>query len=87
MDMWFIDLPYAYDSVDKEVLWEVLARFDVLVKGLEVFRQAYEVMRALVRTDGEEHSKWVNVTQGLRQGCVLSPFWCWISYLGPWHSR
>ena len=29
-------------------------------------------MRARVRTDDGEHSEWFNVTQGLRQGCVLS---------------
>ena len=30
-------------------------------------------MRAHARTDDSEHSEWSNVTQGLRQGCVLSP--------------
>ena len=30
-------------------------------------------MRARVRTDDGEHSEWFDVTQGLRQGIVLSP--------------
>ena len=30
-------------------------------------------MRARVRTDDGEHSQWFDVTQGLRQRCVLSP--------------
>ena len=30
-------------------------------------------MRARVRTDDGEHSEWFDVTQGLWQGCVLSP--------------
>ena len=40
---------------------------------LTVIRQFHEGMRARVRTDDGEHSEWFDVTQGLRQGCVLSP--------------
>ena len=65
--------PEAYDSVDRDMLWVVLARFDVPEKMLPVIRQFHEGMRARVRTDDGEHSEWFDVTQGLRQGCVLSP--------------
>ena len=72
--MCFIDLQKAYDSVDRELLWVVLARFGVPEKMLTAIRQFHEGMQARVRTDDGEHSEWLYVTQGLRQGCVLSPF-------------
>ena len=42
-----IDLQKAYDSVDRELLWEVLARFGVPEKMLTVIRQFHDGMRAL----------------------------------------
>ena len=51
----------------------VLARFGVPDKMLTVIRQFHEGMRARVLTDNGEHSEWFDVTQGLRQGRVLSP--------------
>ena len=71
--MCFIDLQKAYDSVDRELLWVVLARFGVPEKILTVIRQFHEGIRSRVRTDHREHSEWFDVIQGLRQGCVLSP--------------
>ena len=38
-----------------------------------IIRNLHEGMRARVRTDDGEHSEWFDVTQGPRQGCVLSP--------------
>ena len=70
--MCFIDLQKAYDCVDRELLWVVLARFGVPEKILTVIRQFHEGMRARVHADDGEHSEWFDVTQGLRQGCVLS---------------
>lgn len=71
--MCFIDLQKAYDSVDRELLWQVLTRVGIPTKMLTIIRQFHDGMRACVRTDDGEHSDWFNVTQGLRQGCVLSP--------------
>ena len=71
--MCFIDLHKAYDSIDRELLWVVLARSGVPEKMLSVIRQFHERRRARVRTDNGEHSEWFDVTHGLRQGCVLLP--------------
>ena len=48
-------------------------RFGVPATILAVIRRFHDGMRARVRTDEGEHSEWLDVTQGLRQGCVLSP--------------
>ena len=70
--MCFVDLKQAYDFVDRELLWVVLARFGVPENLFTVIRQFHEGVRARVRTN-DEHSGRFDVTQGLRQECVLSP--------------
>ena len=71
--MCFVDLQKAYDSVDRELLWKVLARAGVPEEMIAVIRQFHDGMKAQVRMDDGELSDWFEVTQGLRQGCVLSP--------------
>ena len=69
--MCFVDLQKAYDSFDRELLWKVLARAGVLEEMTAVIRQFHDGMRARVRMDDGELSEWSS--QGLWQGCVLSP--------------
>ena len=71
--MCFVDLQKAYDSADRELLWKVLARAGVPEEMIAVIRQFHDGMQAQVRMDDGELSDWFEVTQGLRQGCVLSP--------------
>ena len=71
--MCFVDLQKTYDSVDRELLWKVLARAGVPSVMIHVIRRFHDGMRARVRIDDGELSEWFEVTQGLRQGCVLSP--------------
>ena len=63
----------AYDSVDRVLLWEILARFGVPPRMIKVIRMSHDGMRARVQLDDGDFSAWFNVCQGLRQGCVLSP--------------
>ena len=68
-----IDLTKAYDSVDRTLLWTVLARFGVPQNMISVIRQFHDGMRACVRLDDRVCSRWFAVEQSLRQGCVLAP--------------
>ena len=47
----FIDLAKAYDSVDRVLLWEVLARFGVPPRIIKVIRIFHDGMRARVQLD------------------------------------
>ena len=82
----FIDLQKKIDSVDREPLWTVLARFGVPEKMLATICQIHEGMRAHVRTDDGGQSAWFNVTQGLRQGCILSPLLFKIPFAAATHT-
>ena len=68
----FIDLTKAYDSVDRTLLWIILARFGVPKIVISVIRQFHDGMRACVRLDDRVCSRWFAVKQRLRQGCVLA---------------
>ena len=52
--MCFVDLQKAYDSADRELLWEVLARADVPSVMIDVIRQFHDAMRARVGMDEGE---------------------------------
>ena len=69
----FIDFAKAYESVDRTLLWTVLARFGVPQNMISVIRQFHDGMRACVRLDDRVCSGWFAVEQGLRQGYVLAP--------------
>ena len=47
----FVDLQKAYDSVDRELLWKVLARAGVPEEMIAVIRQFHDGMQAQVRMD------------------------------------
>ena len=69
----FIDLTKAYDSVDRILLWTVLAGFGVPQNMISVIRQFHDGMRACVWLDDRVCSGWFDVEQDLHQGCVLAP--------------
>ena len=71
--MCVIDLPKAYDSVDRTLLWTALGRFGVPPKILAVIGQYHAGMRACVWLRDGECSDMFDVEQGIRRGCVLAP--------------
>ena len=73
LDIFFVDLAKAYDSVDRVLLSEVLARFGFPPRMIKVICMFHDCMRARIQLDDGDFSAWFNVFQGLWQGCVLPP--------------
>ena len=68
----FIDLTKAYDSVPRELLWGLLLKYGVPSEMVEVVKSLHEGMEARVRVGGKL-SDVIEVRNGLRQGCTMSP--------------
>ena len=72
LQLCFIDLIKAYDTVHRETLWKILRRIGIPPKLVELIRQMHEGAQAKVRIDGELSEPFM-LKNGLKQGSVLSP--------------
>ena len=68
-----IDLEKAYDKVCRENLWRMLVRYKVDGQLLRAIRSIYRESQAFVRVIGNL-SRWLSISQGVRQGCVMLPW-------------
>ena len=68
-----IDLEKAYDKVCRVRLWQVLERYGIQGGLMTAIRSMYLGSQACVRASGKM-SGWFPITQGVRQGCVMSPW-------------
>ena len=69
----FVDLQKAYDSIDRSLLWVVLARFGAPPVMVDIVHQFHDGTRACVRLNGGKVSKCFEVGQGIGHGYVLAP--------------
>ena len=69
----FIDLEKAHDTVCRDRLWQVLEHYGIRGGLMRAIRSKYLGSRACVRASGKM-SGWFPITQGVRQGCVMSPW-------------
>ena len=65
----FVDLTKAFDTVSREGLWKIMAKFGCPTKFIAMERHG---MLARVQNNGE-FSDPFPVTNGVEQGCVLAP--------------
>ena len=85
----FVDLRKAYNSVPREAMWRVFEKYGVPSNMLSVVRSFYEGKTAVV-TVGDSTTNNIEVTNGLRQGCILAPIlstcisvpWCLVGEVG-----
>ena len=73
MVMVCVDLEKAYDKVDRGLLWQVIDAYEVRGRLARAVKSLYVGCEACVRVLGE-NSEWFKVKQGVRQGCVMSPW-------------
>ena len=69
----FMDLQQAYDTVNREALWQVLMIYGVDGRLLKGIKSLYDESEACVRVNRME-SEWFKIGNGVRQGCVMSPW-------------
>ena len=69
----FIDFEKAFDSLDRNTLWQLMAHYGIPEKYIALIRNTYEGMACQVIHRGDLTEKF-NVQTGVRQGCLLSPF-------------
>ena len=68
----FVDLTKAFDTVCREGLWKIMAKFGCPEKLINMVRQFHDGMMATVQ-DQNASSASFPVTNGVKQGCVLAP--------------
>ena len=68
----FLDLLKAYDTVDRAILWKILAKMGIGGKFLRSIQSLYEGDYVKCQVGGLS-TRPVYLGRGLRQGCSLSP--------------
>ena len=68
----FIDLTKAFDTVNRDGLWQILEKVGCPKLFVDIIRSFHDDMKASVR-EGSEKSVPFLVTSGTKQGCVLAP--------------
>ena len=68
----FIDLTTAFDAVNREALWDVLARYGCPPKFIQIIRLFHDDMTGQVLSNGDR-SDHFTISNGVKQGCVLAP--------------
>ena len=69
--MTFVDLTKASDTVSREGLWKIMAKFGCPAKFIAIVQQFHDGVLARVQND-VEFSDSFPVTNGVKQGCVLA---------------
>ena len=69
----FIDCGKAFDSVDRDTLWQVMRPYSIPEKFISLIKTIYQGILCRVVHGGQLSEKF-EVTADVRQGCLLSPF-------------
>ena len=68
----FIDFQKAFDSLDREVLWQLIRHYGIPDKFISIIKNTYSEMQSKIIHEGKLTEPF-EITTGVRQGCLLSP--------------
>ena len=68
----FVDFEKAFDSINRNKLWEILHKQGVSTRFIKMLQGIYTKVNAKIR-NGNELSEDIDCPFGLKQGCRLSP--------------
>ena len=68
----FIDFQKAFDSINRDRLWDILKKIGVSTRMINILKAMYVNVKAVVR-QGLEKTQEIDCPLGVRQGCLLSP--------------
>lgn len=68
----FVDLEKAFDSIDRDMLWEKLNRMGLPKNNVEILKSLYENYKVCIKMDKNMVTECISTSRGLRQGCQLS---------------
>ena len=69
----FVDLQRAYDTVNREGLWEILSKtFSIPEKLIRIIKALYSDSTGLIRSEGQMSEEFP-ISVGVKQGDVLAP--------------
>ena len=69
----FIDYEKAFDSLDRNVLWDLIANYRIPSKIISLVKNTYEGTNCRILHEGGLTESF-SIKSGVRQGCLLSPF-------------
>jgi len=69
----FVDLKKAFDSVKRDLLFDVMQKNGLSCKFMKAVVAMYKSVVACVRVDATAKTEFFDCPLGLRQGCMLSP--------------
>ena len=68
----FVDLTKTLATICREGLWKIMVKYGIPEKFIVIVKSFHEGMLARVPDEGES-SETIQVTNGIKQGCVLAP--------------
>lgn len=70
--MTFVDFEKAFDSINRQFIWDALEQKGLPLKIIRIIKEAYNGFNCKVVHNGKLTEAF-DVTTGVRQGCLLSP--------------